>query len=63
MRSSGIQCRVILVVGNNALLGCHMSLKEHFLHSHLEFFSVIIGAIRDGRGKQFHLNIQAMEAC
>ena len=42
-------------------MGCRMSLKMHFLHSHLEFFPENLGAVSDEQGKRFHQDIQAME--
>ena len=44
-------------------MGCCMSLKVHFLHSHLDFFPANLGAVSDEQGEQFHQDIQAMEAC
>ena len=38
-----------------------MSLKMHFLHSHLEFFPENLGAVSDEQGERFHQDIQAME--
>ena len=35
-------------------LGCNMSLKMHFLHSHLEFFPENCGAVSDEHGERFH---------
>ncbi|KAK5643931.1 hypothetical protein RI129_007776 [Pyrocoelia pectoralis] len=42
-------------------LGCNMSLKIHFLHSHLHFFPSICGAVSDEQGERFHQDISAME--
>ena len=42
-------------------MGCRMSLKMHFLHSHLNFFPENLGAVSDGQGERFHQDIQAME--
>ena len=42
-------------------MGCHMSLKMHFLHSHLEFFSENLGAVGDEQGEKFRQDIQSME--
>jgi len=36
-------------------LGCNMSLKMHFLFSHLNFFPLNCGAVSDERGKRFHV--------
>jgi hypothetical protein len=39
------------------VLGCLMSLKIHFLNSHLDFF----GAVSEGQGERFHKDIKEME--
>ncbi|UYV68846.1 hypothetical protein LAZ67_6001252 [Cordylochernes scorpioides] len=38
-------------------LGCNMSLKIHFLHSHLDFFPDNLGAVSDEHGERFHQDI------
>jgi hypothetical protein len=38
-----------------------MSLKIHFLHSHLEFFPDNLGAVSDEHGERFHQDIASME--
>jgi len=42
-------------------LGCNMSLKIHFLRSHLDFFSANCGAVSDEHGERFHQDISSME--
>jgi hypothetical protein len=42
-------------------LGCRMSLKLHFLHSHLDRFSANMGAVSDEQGERFHQDIAEME--
>lgn len=42
-------------------LGCNMSLKIHFLHSHLDFFPENMGAVSDEHGERFHQDILKME--
>ena len=42
-------------------MGCNMSLKIHFLDSHLDFFHDNLGAIRDEHGERFHRDISALE--
>ncbi|UYV73752.1 hypothetical protein LAZ67_11000718 [Cordylochernes scorpioides] len=42
-------------------LGCNMSLKIHFLHSHLDFFPDKLGAVSDEHGERFHQDISSME--
>ena len=38
-----------------------MSLKIHFLHSHLDFFPEDCGAVSDEHGERFHQDISSME--
>jgi hypothetical protein len=40
---------------------CNVSLKLHFLHSHLGSFPVNCGAVSDEHGERFHPDISAME--
>jgi hypothetical protein len=42
-------------------LGCRMSIKVHFLHSHLDFFRDNLGAVSEEQGERFHQDIQMME--
>ena len=42
-------------------LGCNMSLKIHFLDSHLDFFPENLGAVSDEHGERFHQDILSME--
>jgi hypothetical protein len=42
-------------------MGCRMSLKMHFLHSHLSFFPDNLGAVSDEHGERFHQEIRSME--
>jgi hypothetical protein len=42
-------------------MGCNMSLKVHFLGSHLDFFSENLGAVSDEHGERFHQDISNME--
>ncbi len=37
-------------------MGYRMSLKIHFLHSHLDFFPKNLGAVSNERGERFHQN-------
>jgi len=38
-----------------------MSLKIHFLHSHLDFFPERSGAVSDENGERFHQDISSVE--
>jgi hypothetical protein len=42
-------------------LECNMSLKIHFLFSHLDFFPLNCGGVSDEYGERFHQNISMME--
>ena len=42
-------------------LGCNMSIKIHFLDSHLDFFPNNLGAVSDEHGERFHQEISTME--
>jgi len=42
-------------------MGCNMSLKNHFLQSHLDFFQENLGEISDEHGERFHQDIMGME--
>jgi hypothetical protein len=41
--------------------GCNMSLKVHFLDSHLDFFPENLGAVSDEHGERFHQDIYNMK--
>ena len=43
------------------ILGCRMSIKMHYLHSHLDCFSENMGDISDEHGERFHQQISVME--
>ena len=43
-------------------MGCWMSFKIHFLHSHLNFFLPNLGAVSDEHGERFHQDIMKMES-
>lgn len=42
-------------------LGCRMSVKLHFLHSHLDYFPSNLGAYSEEQGERFHQDICHME--
>lgn len=42
-------------------LGCNMSLKIHFLHSHLDSFPENLGDLSEEQGERFHQDIKEME--
>lgn len=42
-------------------LGCRMSIKLHYLHSHLDWFPANLGAMSDEQGERFHQDLAIME--
>jgi len=46
---------------NLKALGCSMSLKLHFLNSHLSYFPENLGAVSEEQGERFHQDIKEME--
>ena len=42
-------------------LGCRMSLKLHFLHSHWDFFRNKLRKVSEKHGERFYQDIQVME--
>ena len=42
-------------------LGARISLKIHFLHSHLDFFPSNLGEVSDEPGERFHQDISVIE--
>jgi hypothetical protein len=42
-------------------LGCNMSMKVHFLDSHLDYFPANLGAVSEEQGERFHQDIKEME--
>jgi hypothetical protein len=43
-------------------LGCNMSVKLHYLHSHLDRFPENLGDLSEEQGERFHQDIKTMEA-
>jgi hypothetical protein len=43
-------------------LGCNMSVKIHFLSSHLNFFPESCGSLSDEQGERFHQDSAAKES-
>ncbi|GBN61969.1 hypothetical protein AVEN_148391-1 [Araneus ventricosus] len=49
------------MIKNFKILGCSMSLKVHFLDSHLDYFHENLGAVNEEQGEIFHQDIKEME--
>lgn len=42
-------------------MGCNMSPKMHYLHSHLNYFPENLGRVSDEQGERFHQELLKME--
>lgn len=42
-------------------MGCNMSIKIHFLHSHLNFFPDNLGQFSDEQGERMHQEMECIE--
>ena len=42
-------------------LGCRMSIKVHYLHSHLSEFPANLGDVSEEQGEHFHQDVKVME--
>ncbi|XP_053968164.1 uncharacterized protein LOC128869618 [Anastrepha ludens] len=60
-RSDKYKTLVTNMLKNYERLGCNMSLKIHFLDSHLDFFPQNCGDVSDEHGERFHQDIKTME--
>ncbi|GBM96126.1 hypothetical protein AVEN_153253-1 [Araneus ventricosus] len=49
------------MIKNFNILGCNMSLKVHFLDSHLGYFPENLGAVSEEQGERFYQDIKEME--
>ena len=43
-------------------LGCNMSIKMHYLFSHMDRFPENLGSMSDEQGERFHQDIKEMES-
>lgn len=49
------------MLSNLQELGCNMSIKIHFLHSHLDRFPQNLGDFSEEQGERFHQDLRTME--
>ena len=49
------------MLNNYRDIGANMSIKVHFLHSHLDRFPENCGDVSDEQGERFHQDIKEME--
>lgn len=60
-RSSNYKIIILKLIEAFKCMGCRMSLKLHFLHSHLDFFPENLGVVSEEHGERFHQDISTME--
>ena len=60
-KSDNFKDVVANLLRNNHKMECKMSLKVHFLDSHLPFFHENVGAVSDEHGERFHQTIAVIE--
>ena len=60
-RAENYKALVTTLLKNYKKINVNMSLKIHFLHSHLDFFPVNLGAESDEHGERFHQDILSFE--
>lgn len=49
------------MIENFGKMGCSMSIKLHFLNSHLDYFPDNLGAVSEEQGERFHQDLKEME--
>ncbi|GFY04993.1 uncharacterized protein TNCV_561251 [Trichonephila clavipes] len=60
-RDPNYKALVAELLQNYKILSCNMSVKVHFLHSHLDYFPENLGAVSEEQGERFHQDIKEME--
>ena len=61
VKSDNYRAIVTELIDAYQAMGCNMSLKMHFLDSHLDFFPDNLAAVSDEHGERFHQSILALE--
>lgn len=60
-RSDNYKKLIENLMQNYRVLGCRMSVKMHYLFSHINFFRPNLGDVSEEHGERFHQDIQLME--
>ena len=60
-KTSNYQHLVDLMLKNFQSLGARMSIKLHYLFSHLDYFLANLGDVKEEQGERFHQDIKIME--
>uniref|UniRef100_A0A2H1VH01 SFRICE_031576 n=1 Tax=Spodoptera frugiperda TaxID=7108 RepID=A0A2H1VH01_SPOFR len=61
IKSSNYKEIVAKMLQNYKKLGCNMSVKLHFLDSHVDYFPENLGIVSEEQGERFHQDIKEME--
>ena len=49
------------MISNLGVMGCNMSIKLHFLNSHIDYFPENLGAVSEEQGERFHQDLKELE--
>ena len=60
-KSSNYRILVDVMLQNFQVLGPRMSIKLHYLFSHLDYFPGNLGDVSEEQGERFHQDIRTME--
>ena len=60
-KASNYQNLVDMMLQNFQALGARMSIKLHYLFSHLDYFPENLGDVSEEKGERFHQDIRTME--
>ena len=60
-KSKKYQERVQDLLTSHKAMGCNMSLKNHFLESHLNIFPENLGEVSDENGERFNQGVMVIE--
>ena len=60
-KSDDYKCLVEELLESFRVLGSRMSIKIHFLHSHMDYFPENLGSLSEEQGERFHQDICTME--
>ena len=61
-KATNFEFLVMDMITKYKTLGCNMSLKVHFLDSHLDFYPPNMSDVSDEHGERFHQEISELEA-
>ena len=60
-KTSNYRNLVDVILQNFQALSAKMSIKLHYLFSHLDYFPVNLGVVSEKQGERFHQDIRKME--